>query len=118
MTCQDTFLMKFGKRFKRLNIRGDFIMVLNEKDYPMTYKEFEQRVIDLFLENYEGKTLEIMMGRLDGVLDESPNFIEQLYGYNCFIYESPHIYGENCKKSFEDDFLRQTPVAQLRLLIG
>ena len=28
---------------------------LNEKDYPMTYKEFEQRVIELFLENYEGE---------------------------------------------------------------
>lgn len=91
---------------------------LNEKDYPMTYKEFEQRVIELFLENYEGKTLELMMDKVEVILSESPNFIEQLYGHNCFVYESPHIYGDDCKKSFEDNFLRQTPVAQLRMLIG
>ncbi len=93
-------------------------MVLNEKDYPMTYKEYEKRVIELFLEDYNDDILEEMMKRIDDLLSEEPNFIQTLYGHDCFTYESPHIYGENCKKSFEDDFLRQTPVAQLRLLIG
>ncbi len=93
-------------------------MVLNEKKYPMTYKEYEKKVIELFLEDYSDDVLEEMMNRIDGILGEEPNFIEGLYGQSCFIYESPQIYGEYCKKCFNDNFLRQTPVAQLRLLIG
>ena len=34
--------------------------MLNEEDYPMTYKEFEKRVVELFLENYDGEILEEM----------------------------------------------------------
>lgn len=92
--------------------------MLNEEDYPMTYKEFEKRVVELFLESYEGKTLEIMMERVDEELKNDPNYIHGFYGHACFVYESPHIYGETCKKVFEDNFLRQTPVANLRMLIG
>ena len=93
-------------------------MALNEEDYPMTYNEYEKRVVELFLENYEGEALELMRQRVDDILSEEPNFIQSLYGYDCFTYESPHIYGETCKKTFEDSFLRQTPVAQLRMIIG
>ena len=92
--------------------------MLNEEDYPMTYKEYEKRVIELFLEDYEGEMLELMKDRIDDILSESPNFLEQSYGYDCFTYDSPHIYGETCKKCFEDNFLRQTPVTNLRMLIG
>ena len=97
---------------------GMIKMELNEEDYPMTYKEYEKRVVELLLEDYECETLELMKCRIDEILSESPNFMEQLYGYDCFTYDSPHIYGDTCKKVFEDNFLRQTPVAQLRLLIG
>ena len=93
-------------------------MVLNEEDYPMTYNEYEKRVVELFLENYEGEALELMRQRVADVLSEEPNFIQSLYGYDCFDYDHPEIYGENCKKTFEDYHLRQTPVANLRLLIG
>ena len=93
-------------------------MDLNEKDYPMTYEEYEKRVIELFLENYEGEILEEMTQRVEDMLKEEPNFIETLYGYDCFTYESPHIYGETCSKTFTDEFLKQTPVAQLRMIIG
>ena len=93
-------------------------MALNEEDYPMTYKEYEKRVVELFLECYEGEALELMRQRVDDILSEEPNFIQSLYGYDCFTYDSPHIYGETCKKTFEDSFLRQTPVAQLRMIIG
>ena len=93
-------------------------MVLNENDYPMTYKEYEKRVIELFLEMYEGENLKLMKKRVDDELREEPNFIEGLYGDSCFIYDSPHIYGETSKRAFEDNFLRQTPVANLRMLIG
>ena len=91
---------------------------LNEEDYPMIYKEYERRVVELFLENYEGEALELMKSRVDDILSESPSFIEGLYGHDCFTYDHPEIYGENCKKVFEDYHLRQTPVANLRLLIG
>ena len=93
-------------------------MVLNEDNYPMTYNEYEKRVIELFLQDYEGDVLELMKQRVDDILSEEPNFIQSLYGQDCFTYDSPHIYGETCKKTFEDNFLRQTPVANLRMLIG
>ena len=93
-------------------------MMIDENKYPMTYKEYEKRVIELFLENYKDNQLEEMRKRVDDLLSESPNFIEQLYGYDCFTYDSPHLYGETAKDVFEDRFLRQTPVAQLRMLIG
>ena len=93
-------------------------MALNEEDYPMTYKEYEKRVVELFLEYYDGDALELMKRRVDDILSEEPNFIQSLYGQDCFTYDSPHIYGETCKKTFEDSFLRQTPVAQLRMIIG
>ena len=93
-------------------------MTLNEEDYPMTYKEYEKRVVELFLEYYDGDALELMKRRVDDILSEEPNFIQSLYGQDCFTYDSPHIYGETCKKTFEDSFLRQTPVAQLRMIIG
>ena len=93
-------------------------MVLNEENYPMTYKEYEKRVVELFLECYEGETLELMRQRVEEELKEDPNYIHGFYGHDCFTYDHPEIYGENCKKTFEDNFLRQTPVANLRLLIG
>ena len=93
-------------------------MVLNEENYPMTYKEYEKRVVELFLECYEGETLELMKLRVEEELKEDPNYIHGFYGHDCFTYDHPEIYGENCKKTFEDYHLRQTPVANLRLLIG
>ncbi|PWB87305.1 hypothetical protein [Methanobrevibacter thaueri] len=93
-------------------------MALNEEDYPMTYKEYEKRVVELFLENYEGEALELMRQRVEEELKENPNYIQGFYGHDCFTYDHPEIYGENCKKTFDDYHLRQTPVANLRLLIG
>ena len=93
-------------------------MALNEKKYPMTYEEYEKKVIELFLENYDGETLELMMGKIDEELQNDPNYIHGFYGQDCFTYDHPEIFGETCKKTFEDNFLRQTPVANLRMLIG
>ena len=39
------------------------------------------------------------------------------YGCDCFDYDHPEIYGEVSKKTFEDEFLRQTPVANLRKIL-
>ncbi len=38
--------------------------MLNENDYPMSYKEFEKRIIELFLEDYSDDSLEEMRKRL------------------------------------------------------
>ena len=100
------------------NSSKQVILMLNEDDYPMTYKEFDKSVVELFLQDYEGEALEIVTARVDEMLSEEPNFIHTLYGHCCFVYESPHIYGENCKKMFEDYHLRETPVANLRMIIG
>ncbi len=88
------------------------------KKYPLSYEEYEDKIVELFLEEYSDEQLEEMTKRIDDLLGEENNFIQQLYGYDCFTYDSPHIYGDTCKKAFEDDFLKQTPVAQLRMLIG
>ena len=40
-------------------------MELDESKYPMTYKEYEKRVVELFLENYTGETLEEMTRRVN-----------------------------------------------------
>ncbi|WP_406533855.1 hypothetical protein [Methanobrevibacter sp.] len=92
--------------------------MLNEENYPMSYKEFQKRVIELFLEDYSDETLQIMMDRVDEELKNDPNYIHGFYGHACWVYDNPQLYGENCKKVFEDNFLRQTPVANLRMLIG
>ena len=93
-------------------------MVLNENDYPMTYKEYEKRVIELFLEMYEGENLKLMEKRIADELENNPNYIQGFYGQDCFTYDHPEIFGDNCKKTFDDYHLRQTPVANLRMLIG
>ena len=84
----------------------------------MTYKEYEKRVIELFLENYTDENLEIMMDRIDEELKNDSSYLHGFYGQDCFTYDHPEIFGEDCKDTFEDNFLRQTPVANLRMLIG
>ena len=93
-------------------------MDLNENDYPMSYKEYEKRVVELLLEDYEGESLEIVKAKVEDELSEDPNFIHMIYGQDCFTYDHPEIYGETCKRTFEDSFLRQTPVANLRMIVG
>ena len=92
-------------------------MMLDENNYPMTYKQFEERVVELFLAKYEGEELENMKKVIERVLSESPNYIESFYGDTCFVYDNPQLYGENCKKAFEDYHLESTPVHNLRWLL-
>lgn len=88
------------------------------KKYPMSYEEFEKRVVELFLEDYSDETLQVMKDKVDKELENDPNYIHGFYGHACWVYDNPKLYGKNCKKVFEDNFLRQTPVANLRMLIG
>ena len=93
-------------------------MVLNENDYPMTYKEYEKRVIELFLELYPEDKQEIGIERINKLLESEPEFIEALYGDTCFRYDHPEIYSETCKTAFEDYKLNSIPVHTLNLLLG
>lgn len=89
----------------------------DENRYPMTYKEYEKRVVELFLGYYEGDALKHMAEVVEDELSKDPNYIDGFYGDDCFTYDHPELYGEDCKKCFEDNFLRQTPVANLRMLL-
>lgn len=84
----------------------------------MTCEEYEKRVIELFLAPYREEKREIIVKRLDGLLEEDPQFIEGLYAETCFRYGRPDIYGENAKKVFEDYLLESIPVNTLHMVLG
>ena len=88
------------------------------KKYPMTYEEYEKRVIELFLDLYPKDKRHIGLERLNGLLEAEPEFIEGLYGETCFRYDRQDLYGENCKRVFEDYLLESIPVNTLNMLLG
>lgn len=88
------------------------------KKYPMTYEEYEKRVIDLFIGAYPNDKRKIMIVRLNNFLKEDPYFIKGLYNDTCFNYDHPEIYGDVCKRSFEDFYLESIPVHTLDMLLG
>jgi len=92
-------------------------MKFDENNYPMTHKEFEKRVIELFLEDCSDDSLQLMRQKVEEDLEEENNFIGMLYGQSCFVYDHPELYGDNCKRCFEEDFLRRNPVAQLKMYL-
>ena len=92
-------------------------MELDESKYPMTYKEYEKRVVELLLENYDGESLELMKIKIEEALSDKPTILEQEYGFDCFRYDHPEIFGEDTKKRFEDRYLKQTPVSNLRKVL-
>lgn len=94
------------------------VVMINEEDYPMTYEEYEKRVIELFLDLYPKDKQDVAMERINDLLKEEPEFIEALYGDTCFRYDHPEIYSETCKKVFEDYLLNSIPVRTLNLLLG
>ena len=88
------------------------------KKYPLTYKEYEKKVIELFLSSYPEDKQEIMVNRLDKLLEDDPKFIDGLYGETCFRYDRQDLYGKTCKKVFEDDLLESIPVNTLHMILG
>lgn len=88
------------------------------KEYPMTYEEYEKRVIELFIELYPKDKQEEGIERLNGLLEAEPEFIEGLYEGTCFRYDNPQIYSDTCKQVFDDYLLEAIPVHNLNLLLG
>ena len=91
---------------------------INEKDYPMTYKEYEERVIELFLRTYPEDKQEIMVERLDKLFEKDPKFLDGLYGQTCFYYDHPDLYDETVLKMFDDYHLEAVPVHNLHMVLG
>nr|WP_295606943.1 hypothetical protein [uncultured Methanobrevibacter sp.] len=88
------------------------------KKYPMTYKEFEEKVVSLYLDSLNDEQLEMFVPLLDEELKKKPCFIQTIYGQICFDYDNPDIYGEIVKHSFEDEFLKRNAVSQLENFLG
>ena len=88
------------------------------KKYPLTYEEYEKKVTELFLKLYSQDKQDMGMERLNELLDEDSQFIEGLYEHSCFIYDNPKIFGDTCKKVFDDYLLRAIPVNTLNMLLG
>ena len=58
------------------------------------------------------------MDRLNELLENEPDFIKGLYSETCFRYDSQDIYGDTCKKVFEDYLLEAIPVNTLNRMLG
>ena len=86
--------------------------------YPLTYEEYEKKLIDLFVSAYPQDKQETIIDRLNDALKDDPNLIKGLYGDSCFRYNNPKLYGDNCKKVFEDYYLQSTTVNTLHMLLG
>ena len=89
----------------------------DESKYPLTYEEYEKRVVELFLKEYDGDKLEVMTERINKELAHEPSIIKRFYVDDCFTYDSPQIYGNNCKRTFEDSYLSSGVVRQLRMIL-
>lgn len=85
--------------------------------YPLTYQEYEEKVINLLLEPYDETKRNIMISRLKKLLTKDPDFIKGLYADTCFRYDRPDLYG-NCEDIFEDYHLESIPVHTLDMLLG
>ena len=88
------------------------------KEYPMTYEEYEKKVIELYLDGISEDHKEKIKQRIDNLLKNDPTFLSGLYGDTCFLYDRPDIYGENCKRAFEDEKLKDIPVRTLDMFLG
>lgn len=87
-------------------------------EYPMTFEEFEEKVLELFFEYYSEEFVEKLKKQLEELEKEDPNYMKGLYEATCWRYDSPHLYGKNCKKVFEKEYLRHYPVYDLRTDVG
>lgn len=89
---------------------------MNEKKYPMTYEEYEKRVIELLLKNVVPKEKKQLIEDLNDLLDFDPDFIRNLYGSDCYYYDHPEGFGiVNPENIFSDEVLLAIPVYNIEL---
>lgn len=92
--------------------------MVGEDKYPMTYEEFEKRVIELYLDRISEDKRDMIRERIDELLTAEPNFLSGAYGQCCFYYDRPEKYGDVVKKEFEDENLKSIPVRTLDMFVG
>ena len=92
--------------------------IKSEKNYPLTKEEFYEKVEKLLIEQYPKENSDYVNEKLSDLWETESLFMESLYGFACFTYDNPSLYGENCKKAFEDGYIKQNAVHQVKLMIG
>ena len=74
--------------------------------YPMSYEEYEKKVIDLFLTTGSPE-IEKKKEFLEGLKQNNDPLIRGLYNDTCAYYDSDKLNNEH---SFDDECLMMTPV--------
>ena len=100
-------------------IRDEGMKKWMKKKYPMTYEEYEKRVIELFLEpgTYTATKKEKLEFIYDELLKNDPDFIRNQYNSDCKSYDNPEKYGiVDPEYIFSDERLDAIPVYNLELL--
>lgn len=101
----------YNTKSKKNNVEVKF-MTKVKKEYPLSYDEFEDKVVTLFLQEYgegrEEKILEFINALKD---DEDNDYLESLYLDSCYCEDK---YGD----AFTDTGLVNQPVRLLWMLYG
>ena len=79
------------------------------KEYPMTYEEFEKRVIELFVEQVDSPSEKMERKAL---ARKEAGIIKSEYDYACYCYDNP----KRSDIQFTDDGLIRQPVRILDML--
>ena len=77
------------------------------KKYPMSYEEFERRVMELLFEGMSSLEKKETEEELKELIDEEPDMFRHLYSSTCGAYDRDNEYPE---AYFEDALLLSRPV--------
>jgi len=75
--------------------------------YPLTYEEYEKKVIELLLRDTTPNEKKQILSDLEDLLEWDPNFIKHLYDEDCAYYDSRSL---NWDKVFNEPLLLACPV--------
>ena len=78
------------------------------KEYPMTFDEYEKRVMELLFEGMNPLEKKETENELKDLLEEEPDMFKHLYGGDCYYYDQ----GQN---AFSDGLLLSRPVQTILL---
>lgn len=82
------------------------------KKYPMTYEEFEKKVMELLFDGMNPVEIKETEKELKDLLDEEPDMFKDLYSSTCGAYDRDKEYPE---AYFEDALLLARPVQTILL---
>lgn len=85
---------------------------IDNTKYPMTYEEYEKRLIELLLKDTTSDEKKQLLEYLNDLLEEDPHFIKGLYHSDCAYYAEHNLKGMGV---FEDSVLLAIPVNTLEM---